>query len=198
MDRFTAIPKRGSDEETIDGFVDCVVIIMEQFDPSIASREQVEDLFDIETIYKALEHSAGISIKSDNKETVTEQAKSNDDKWEDLNIVSLESELFLLGIWKDYEELETSLSMPELITTLNAKRDRDYNEKRFFAAIQGVDLDKNSKKAEDDPWEAMKARVFSKGKISDPNDIASYQGAKATKAGFGVGMGLGYEDLRKK
>jgi len=44
----------------------------------------------------------------------------------------------------------------------------------------------------------MKARVFSKGKTSDPNDITSFQGTKASQAGFGLGMGLGYEDLTKK
>jgi hypothetical protein len=44
----------------------------------------------------------------------------------------------------------------------------------------------------------MKARVFSGGKTSDPNDIVSFQGAKAQQAGFGLNMGIGYEDLTKK
>jgi hypothetical protein len=93
----------------------------------------------------------------------------------------------LLGIWKDYEELETSLSMPELVATLSSKRDLDYQEKKFLAAIQGVDLDKQSGGAKgQNEWEAMKARVFSKGKTSDPNDITSFQGTKASQAGFGL------------
>jgi hypothetical protein len=44
----------------------------------------------------------------------------------------------------------------------------------------------------------MKARVFSKGKTDNPNDIVSFQGTKAAQAGFGIGMGMGYEDLTKK
>jgi hypothetical protein len=103
----------------------------------------------------------------------------------------LESEVFLLGIWKDYEELELSLSMPELISTLTSKRDVDYQEKKFFAAIQGVDLDKNKNK--DNAWEKMKAKVFSGGMTSDPNDVLSLQGQTAAKAGFGIGMGLDYK-----
>jgi hypothetical protein len=43
----------------------------------------------------------------------------------------------------------------------------------------------------------MKARVFSGGQTSDSNDILSFQGPKAQKAGFGINMGLDYEDLTK-
>jgi hypothetical protein len=115
-----------------------------------------------------------------------------------MDLVALESELFLLGIWKDYDELESSLSMPELTTTLNAKRESDYREKKFLAAMQGVDLDKQIGKVEKNAWEKLKAKVFSKGKTDNPNDIVSLRGAAAKKAGFGIGMGLGYEDLTKK
>jgi hypothetical protein len=44
----------------------------------------------------------------------------------------------------------------------------------------------------------MKARVFSGGKAKDGNDVLALQGVNAQKAGFGIGMGLGYEDLTKK
>ena len=44
----------------------------------------------------------------------------------------------------------------------------------------------------------MKARVFSKGKTADGNDILALQGPNAQKAGFGIGMGLDYEDLTKQ
>jgi hypothetical protein len=115
-----------------------------------------------------------------------------------MDIVSLESEVFLLGIWKDYDELETCLSMPELTTTLNAKREADYKEKKFLAAMQGVDLDKQTGKDDGNAWEKMKAKFFSGGKTSNSNDITALQGYNAQKAGFGIGMGLGYEDLTKK
>jgi hypothetical protein len=41
----------------------------------------------------------------------------------------------------------------------------------------------------------MKARVFSKGQTSDSNDVLSLQGPKAKQLGFGIGMGLDYENL---
>jgi hypothetical protein len=43
----------------------------------------------------------------------------------------------------------------------------------------------------------MKARVFSRGATNDSKDILALQGQNAKKAGFGIGMGLDYEDLRK-
>ena len=104
----------------------------------------------------------------------------------------------MLGSWKNYEELELSMSMPELMLTISTKRELDYNEKKFFAAIQGVDLDKGSEEERGQvEWERLKARVFSGGKTDDPNDVLSLQGQKAKQLGFGIGMGLDYEDLTK-
>ena len=56
-------------------------------------------------------------------------------------------------------------------------------------------LDEETGKA--DPWEEMKARVFSGGRAKDSDDILYYQGVNASKAGFGIGMGLDYEDFTK-
>ncbi len=81
--------------------------------------------------------------------------------------------------------------MPELVAVLEAQQKEDYEHKKFLAALKGIDLDKHQNKV--NPWEAMKARVFSGGKTSDPNDIMSLQGYNAQKAGFGIGMGLDYE-----
>jgi hypothetical protein len=110
-----------------------------------------------------------------------------------MDLAKLESEVFLLGIWKDYEELESSLSMPELSETLNAKREESYNERKFLAALKGIDIDGGSTKQEENAWERMKNKVFNKG--GDPNDVTSLKGQKAVKAGFGIGMGLSYEKL---
>ena len=86
--------------------------------------------------------------------------------------------------------------MPELVAPLGSIRDLDYQEKKFLAAIQGVDLDGETNKDKGQKeWEDMKARVFSKGQTSDSNDVLSLQGANAQKAGFGIGMGLDYENL---
>jgi hypothetical protein len=84
------------------------------------------------------------------------------------------------------------------MATLESKRELDYQEKKFLAAIQGVDLDKNSGNNSGNKWEEMKAKVFSGGKAANSNDVLALQGVNAQKAGFGIGMGLGYEDLTKK
>ena len=77
---------------------------------------------------------------------------------------------------------------------LEQKRETDYQDKRFSAGIAGVDLEAD--KQEEDPWEAMKARVAAKQSgigNGNPNDITALQGIQAQQAGFGIGMGLDYE-----
>jgi hypothetical protein len=198
MDRFELVKKAKNDDEAIGLLAYCALIAMKQYYPKINSISKLEDSIDLKNIYKVIDVAAGIKIKKDEKKEVSKQAEEGGLTWEKLDLLKLESELFLLGIWKDYQELELSLSMPELTTTLEAKRDLDYQEKKFFAAIQGVDLDKNSGQGTQNKWEEMKAKAFSGGKAKDPNDILALQGVNAQKAGFGIGMGLGYEDLTKK
>ena len=82
----------------------------------------------------------------------------------------------------------------ELLATLEVSRELDYSEKKFLAAIQGVDIEQDSKKGQQE-WEDMKARVFSRGQTGDANDVLSLQGPKAKQLGFGIGMGLDYENL---
>lgn len=82
--------------------------------------------------------------------------------------------------------------MPELTNILLAKRENEYQERKFLAAMQGVDLEGESGKGQKE-WEDMKARVFSGGKSKDSNDIVSLQGMNADKAGFGIGKGLEYQ-----
>jgi hypothetical protein len=171
---------------------------MKQYYPQISTTiEELEDNVDLPTIYKIIDYAAGIKIDKDSQESVKKQATDSGSSWDELDLAKLESEVFLLGIWKDYEELETSMSMPELTATLSAKRDIDYNDKKFMAAMQGVDLDKQSGRGQKE-WEDMKARVFSKGKATDSNNILALQGQNARNAGFGIGMGLEYEDMTKK
>jgi hypothetical protein len=59
-----------------------------------------------------------------------------------------------------------------LLATIGAIREKESNERRFNAAIQGIDLDEESKPAP---------------------DITTLSGGAAARAGFGIGMGLGYE-----
>lgn len=196
MKQFENVGKAKGDDQAIGELAKCALITMQQYYPTIKTIEELEDNIDLSTIYKILDIAAGIKIDKDSDREVKKQATESGASWDDLDLVKLESEVFLLGIWKDYEELETSMSMPELTATLNIKRELDYSEKKFLAAIQGVDLDKNANKS--NAWEDMKARVFSKGKAKNANDITALQGINAQKAGFGIGMGLDYVDMTKK
>ena len=194
MAKFQSVKASQDDMEAISQLTECVQIAMQQYHPPFKTVDDVENHFDIKAIYKIVDAAAGIKIDESKKdEPVKEQAVNSENTWDKFDLAKLESEAFLIGIWKDYDELELSLSLPELTATLEAKRELDYQEKKFLAAIQGVDLDSQSGKQEDNPWEAMKARVFSKGQTEDPNDIISLQGANAAKAGFGIGNGLSYE-----
>jgi hypothetical protein len=199
MEAFENVKKSKNDDEAIEFLVECVRISMKQFYPKISkNKSDIEDSFDMPTIYTILDISAGIKINERSQETVKDQATDSGSTWSDLDLAKIESEVFLLGIWKDYKELEESLSMPELMATLSSRRELDYEEKKFLAAIQGVDLDaeSGSNKGQQE-WEDMKARVFSRGATNDSKDILALQGQNAKKAGFGIGMGLDYEDLRK-
>lgn len=197
MEAFEDVKKSKNDDEAIDFLVECARITMKQFYPKISkSKSDVEDNLDMPTIYKILDISAGIKINQKSEETVKNQATDSGSSWSELDLAKIESEVFLLGIWKDYKELEESLSMPELMITLSSKRELDYEEKKFLAAIQGVDLDSNTESGKGQKeWEDMKARVFSGGATGDSNDILALQGYNAEKAGFGIGFGLEYENL---
>ncbi len=198
MSEFDKIKLAKNDDEAIQVLTECTRICMKQYYPEISdSIESIEDNLDMPTIYKVLDFSAGIKIKEKSDETVLDQASNNGQSWNELDLAKLEAEVFILGIWKDYYELEKSLSMPELMVTLSSKRELDYQEKKFLAAIQGVDLDGSSDSSRGQKeWEDMKARVFSRGTATDSRDVLALQGQNAKKAGFGIGMGLDYDDMR--
>jgi hypothetical protein len=194
MDNFDEVRNAQGDMDAIIALSKCARICMKQFRPEIThTQEMLEEYVNLQDIYDILDITAGIKINDKSEEPVKKQAVDSGSSWEDLDLAKLESEVFLLGIWKDYEELETSLSMPELMITLSISRELNYDEKKFLAAMQGVDLDKNAQKS--NAWEEMKARVFSGGQASDSKDIVALQGYNATKAGFGIGMGLDYEKV---
>jgi hypothetical protein len=191
LEVFETIKEAKTDDESVSVLVDCALITMKQYAPQIKTVDDLEDSLDLPTIYQIIDIAAGIKVNEKSDDTVKSQAVDSGSSWETLDLAKLESEAFLIGIWKDYEELEQSLSMPELTATIKIKRELDYSDKKFAAAMQGVDLDKNSGGGNE--WEDMKARVFSKGKTTDGNDILALQGINAERAGFGIGMGLDYE-----
>jgi hypothetical protein len=101
--------------------------------------------------------------------------------------------VFLLGHWKDYEELEESLSMPELTATLKAMYKVENRKNKFTAAMQGVDLDSDNTSSDstDKPstFQEIQARAISK---LTNNESAS----GAAELGITPDMGIGYAVLR--
>lgn len=92
--------------------------------------------------------------------------------------------------------------MPELTAILSSKREKEFEDRKFLAALQGVDLDGNSKSSDgkqrgQKEWEDMKARVFSGGSATDSSDVLSLRGETAKKAGIGIGRGLQYANNPK-
>ena len=199
MDVFEKVKDSENDDEAIYSMIDCVRVAMKQYCPDIKTVDDVEDSMDLKTVYKILDIAGGIKMetpKEDENKPVSKQAAEGGSSWETLDLAKLESEAFLLGIWRDYEELEASMSMPEIVATLEARREIDYAGKKFMAAIQGVDLDKESGgSSPQDLWEEKKAKFFSGGQAANSNDVVSLQGVNAVKSGFGIGMGLEYEKL---
>ena len=91
--------------------------------------------------------------------------------------------------------------MAELVSILEAMNEKEYADKKFAAAMQGVDLDKKTgrnkrpKKTEQkkaSTFEDIQARVFSGGLAQDANDILSLQGSLGARKGFQMGKDMGY------
>jgi hypothetical protein len=199
MQTFSGVDESKTQEDTINIICDCVRIAMKQYMPNTYNTvEDIQENFDISTVYRILEYSAGINISKDEKQIV-ESAKEGKEavSWDSLDLAKLETEVFLLGIWKNFDELEKSICIEELMQILSITRELDYEEKRFMAALQGIDLDeKQGEERGQKEWDDLKARVASNGMATDSRDILALQGTAARQAGFGIGIGLGYEDLR--
>jgi len=198
METFPSVQHAKDEEESVDKLSECVRIAMKQYKKDLSkSIDTIQDNFDIANIYKVIEIAAGIRMNQEEQED--NKPVDPEDTWENLDLVKLETEVFLLGIWKNFDELESSISMPELITILSIRRELDYDEKKFMAAIQGIDLDEQSGNTEakgQQEWENLKARVASKGATDDANDILALQGTNAQQKGFGIGMGIDYEVVK--
>jgi len=52
--------------KSMDLLLDCAVIAMKQYNPDLASKEQMEDLIDLPTVYKIIEVAAGIKLNDPN------------------------------------------------------------------------------------------------------------------------------------
>ena len=91
--------------------------------------------------------------------------------------------------------------MAELVSILEAMNEKEYADKRFAAAMQGVDLDKetgrqskpqNTEQKKASTFEDIQARVFSGGMAKDANDILALQGSYGARKGFQIGRDMDY------
>ena len=64
----------------------------------------------------------------------------------------------MLGIWKNFDELEESITISELNAILDAAREQQEREWKFMASIQGVEWG-GSEAKEEDPVERAKRRA---------------------------------------
>ena len=60
------------------------------------------------------------------------------------------------------------------MAVLSAKRDADYETKKFQAALQGVDLDKESAKHNPpEDFDSFREKVMAKHQMKNPNDVTA-------------------------
>jgi hypothetical protein len=111
------------------------------------------------------------------------------------------AEVFLLGHWKDYDELEETLSMPELLLTLEAQRKVKWREYKFHAALQGVSLPDDDEEVDGKKqrtFEDIKRDAMIRASGGDPSidDVTNLVGSVAQQEGFGLGIegGLNYNN----
>jgi len=60
-------PKIAEDNiKSMDLLLNCAVIAMKQYKPELATKEQLEELIDLPTVYKVIEVAAGIQLNDPN------------------------------------------------------------------------------------------------------------------------------------
>lgn len=52
--------------KSMDLLLDCAVIAMQQYNPELATKEKLEDIIDLPTVYKIIEVAAGIKLNDPN------------------------------------------------------------------------------------------------------------------------------------
>ena len=91
-------------------------------------------------------------------------------------------------MWKDFQELEDSLSMPELNAILTESRKQRYDDRRFIAAVNQIDLEAGATEDEfarvqQNAAKRVAALTGEEPETFDPNIREA------------MGFGLDYEDL---
>ena len=94
-----------------------------------------------------------------------------------------------MGTWKSYQDLEESLSMPELLQTIESMQEKERQDRIFLASLKGIDL-RDEQEQKGPTFEDIRLRAM--GIEATTDDVVSLQGSMAAEAGFGIGAGLGY------
>jgi hypothetical protein len=89
----------------------------------------------------------------------------------------------LAGNWKNFDELETYISYPELTAMVKAQREKDERLMKFQAALQGIDLDKKDA-FEEDIVESMKREIRAEQMGVDASELKFKE--EMDQAGFKI------------
>lgn len=83
----------------------------------------------------------------------------------------------LLGIWKNVEDIEACLNLPELELVVSSARDRDERNQKFMAAIQGIDLDSGNKTSTEEIFDRSmnRARAKLEGRSQEQIEMADFE-----------------------
>lgn len=84
----------------------------------------------------------------------------------------------MLGNWKNIEELEETLNLDELRLIINAIHERELRQMKFFAGLNGVDLEKELGMNSQDKVDEIKARVAARqaGENQETRELRNYFG----------------------
>jgi hypothetical protein len=87
-----------------------------------------------------------------------------------------------LSIYKNFEDLEDSLTLDELTILVEGVQDNKYEDYRFRAALQGIDLDEN--KEGETTFEDIQARVATRARAEKEGKTVE----EIEFAEFGIGI----------
>lgn len=93
----------------------------------------------------------------------------------------------LLGLWKNIEDLEASISLDELHAIIDAARERRYHEMKFAAGLKGISLDDDEEEAEtgEEALERLKRRAEARLSGKTEEEIEN-EVTRSTFADFGL------------
>jgi len=114
-----------------------------------------------------------------------------------MDLLGIESRVMTIGAWLNYEQLEETLTLSELVELDMSITRRDWKLQRMIGASAGADLPEDPYGDEENEVTSSDILDRALGKLSGVddiyNDIADVRGIGAQQAGFGIGLGLGYE-----